>query len=85
MLYDSLPENGLSPALILFGYSLYIFNQKIFNYITYLIVSVMITATNVFHGEGPEDIINILAGYAVFFALNELIYRQRGYDVKIGG
>jgi len=85
MLFDDLRVGDLSPAVMLFGWGLYLSDNKYLNYIVYFIISIFIVAIHVFLCGTPEDAINTLIGYTVFFALNELIYKQRQENVKAGG
>jgi hypothetical protein len=85
MLLDDLIPGRLSAAISALGYGTFLANNKYVNYAIYLAVSTIVIASHVFKTGSPEDLINILIGYAVFFALNELIYRQRQENVKTGG
>ena len=78
VLLDDKSAAGLSPALLFFGYSIYISDNKYFKYITYLIVSIMVSSMFVYSGASPTDVINVLIGYGIVFALNELIYDRTG-------
>ncbi len=79
------PIGRISPAIILFGYSLFLYDNIYYKYITYLSVFIIVTGTHIVKECPPDDLINMLVGYAVLFSLNELIYKKRQSDVKDGG
>jgi hypothetical protein len=85
MLIGDLTPGAISPSLMLFSYALYLSGNMYLKYITYLVVSLIVTASHVYQECSPDDIVNVLVGYAVFFALNELIYKKRQSDVETGG
>lgn len=85
MILGNMEAGEISPGIIMIGYSTYIIDKKFFNYIIYLTIGMIITAIHVFNSCSPEDLVNILNGYAVLFALNEIIYKKRQSHVKDGG
>lgn len=85
MLIDDMPINRVSPAMMLFGYSLHLIENKHLNYITYLAVAMIVVSEHIVKYAPADDIVSMIVGYTVFFALNELIYSERQKDVKVGG
>ncbi len=85
MLIDNYIPGRLSADLILFGYGLYLFDNKYVNYVVYLMTAIILTASTILKTGRPDDLINTFVGYTVCFVLNEIIYCKRNDDVIIGG
>lgn len=77
MLSDSLRPGEISPAILLFGYANHLSKKAYLKLFIYLIVAILVTANHVLNKSSPEDLINTLMGYGIFFAFNELIYSKR--------
>lgn len=67
--------NELTAGVMFLFYASRIVNNIIYNFMTFIFISVSVIITHVFHSLSPADMINVLIAYGVLFSLDLLILK----------